>query len=48
MEWSARAGLLAAALAVAGCSGKSQGQLPAAPVTSAAAPYTTTYTTNFR
>ncbi|MGC1159982.1 MAG: hypothetical protein WA891_19485 [Acidobacteriaceae bacterium] len=49
MKWSARAApaVLSAALAVAGCRSKSQGQLPAAPVTSAAAPYTTTYTTRF-
>ena len=50
MEWGARAGAglaLAAALGVAGCSSKSQGQLPPAPMTSAAAPHTTTYTTNF-
>jgi hypothetical protein len=46
---SARAGtgLLAVALAIAGCSGNSQGQLPPAPVTSAAAPHQITYTTNF-
>jgi hypothetical protein len=46
---SARAVLLAlaAALTVAGCSGRSQGELPAAPVTSATAPHATTYTTTF-
>lgn len=39
--------LLAALVAAAGCSANPQGKLPPAPVTSAAAPHTTTYTTNF-
>jgi hypothetical protein len=45
----AEAVLLAAALMVAaGCLGNSQGQLPPAPVTSATAPHSITYTTNFQ
>jgi hypothetical protein len=49
MKWSARAApaVLSAALAMAGCRSKSQGELPAAPVTSATAPHATTYTTTF-